>query len=194
MNTKRTLNKVNALYPSLTTILGTKVDGKINFITIAHVGIMNHGSPQYLSFGVHKSHFSNQGILDNQVFSVNIPGKDLVTETDYFGIVTGKTTDKSEIVEVFYGESDNAPMIKRCPVTMECRLSRSIDFDTHDLFIGEIIETYADESILTDNKIDIAKVDPLLFDMASLKYWSLGDPVASCWNKGKELKQALKHK
>ncbi len=191
MNAKTTLNKVNALYPSLTTILGTKVNGKNNFITIAHVGIMNHGTPQYLSFGLHKSHHSNKGILETQAFSVNIPGRDLVVETDYFGIVTGKTTDKSEILEVFYGESENAPMIRRCPVTMECRLDRTLDFDTHDVFIGEIVETYADPEVVTEGKIDIASVDPLLFDMASLKYWSLGEPVAGCWNKGKELKKQL---
>lgn len=133
---QKKLNQVNALYPSLTTILGTRVDEKINFITIAHVGIMNCGTPQYLSFGVNKNHYSNRGILENEVFSVNIPGQDLVTETDYFGIVSGKTSNKSEIIEVFYGESENAPMIRRCPVTMECSLSRIIDFNTHNVFIG----------------------------------------------------------
>ena len=34
---------VNALYPSLTTIVGAKVDGRPNFLAVAHVGIMNHG-------------------------------------------------------------------------------------------------------------------------------------------------------
>ncbi len=192
MEKKTTLDGANALYPSLTTILGCKVKGKINFITIAHVGIMNHGTPQYLSFGVHKSHFSNQGILENKVFSVNIPGADLVTETDYFGIVTGKTTDKGDILDVFYGESENAPMIQACPVTMECRLHQTLDFQTHDIFIGEIIETYADNSVVREGKIDISRVDPLLFDMASLQYWSLGRPIAGCWNKGKELKKKLR--
>lgn len=183
------LGKTNALYPSLTTILGCKINGKANFITIAHVGIMNHGTPQYLSFGVSKTHFSNQGIIENKTFSVNIPDKNLLVETDYVGIVTGKSTDKSKVFDVFYGESNNAPMIKNCPVTMECRLSRIIDFETHDVFIGEIIETYADESILTNGKIDIAKVNPLLFDMNSIQYWSLGEPAGKAWNAGKKMKK-----
>ncbi len=191
MGTKQKIGKVNALYPSLTTILGTKVDGKINYITIAHVGIMNHGTPQYLSFGVSKTHFSNQGILKNKMFSVNIPSSELVVETDYFGIVTGKNTDKSDVLETFYGESEHAPMIKKCPVTMECSLARTIDFETHDIFIGEILETYVDKDVISNDKIDIKKVDPLLFDMNSLKYWSLGEPIANCWNKGKDLKKEL---
>jgi flavin reductase (DIM6/NTAB) family NADH-FMN oxidoreductase RutF len=191
MENKQKLGKVNALYPSLTTILGTRVKEKINFITIAHVGIMNHGTPQYLSFGVSKIHYSNQGILENKVFSINIPSVDQMVETDYCGIVTGKNSDKSKVFDVFYGESRNAPMIKSCPVTMECTLARTIDFEAHDIFIGEIIETYANNDVVNNGKIDIAKVAPLLFDMSSIKYWSLGESVGNCWNIGKELKHKL---
>jgi flavin reductase (DIM6/NTAB) family NADH-FMN oxidoreductase RutF len=187
---KQQIGKTNALYPSLTTILGTTVKGRPNFITIAHVGIMNHGDPQYLSFGVSKTHFSNQGILENKVFSVNIPSRSLVTETDYFGIMTGKTTDKSSVLETSVMDGyEAAPLLKRCPVNMICKLARTIDFETHDIFIGEIVATYADEAVLANTKIDIAKVDPLLFDMSSLKYWALGEPVAGAWNAGKALKK-----
>ena len=63
------------------------------------------------------------------------------------------------------------------------------NYFTHDLFIGEIVETYADESVLTDGKVDLAKLKPLLFDMSSVKYWSVGNVVAGCWNVGKQLKK-----
>jgi hypothetical protein len=51
------------------------------------------------------------------------------------------------------------------------------------------VETYADETVLTEGRVDIAKLRPLLFDMASVKYWSLGPSVGSCWNAGKALKK-----
>ncbi len=188
---KKQISKTNALYPSLTTILGTTVNGTPNFITIAHVGIMNHGDPQYLSFGVSKTHHSNQGILENKVFSVNIPSTDLVVETDYFGLVTGKNSDKSGVLDIFYEEYEHAPMLTNCPVTMVCRLARTIDFDTHDVFVGEIVATYADEKVLNNEKIDIKRLDPLLFDMSSIKYWSLGNEVAGAWNAGKALKKTV---
>jgi flavin reductase (DIM6/NTAB) family NADH-FMN oxidoreductase RutF len=186
---KKQIGKNNALYPSLTTILGTTVNGRPNFITIAHVGIMNHGDPQYISFGVSKSHYSNQGLIENKVFSVNIPSTDMVVETDYFGLVTGKNTDKSQVLDIFYSEFEHAPMLSKCPVAMICRLARTIDFDTHDIFVGEILATYADEEVLNNGKIDIKCVDPLLFDMSSIKYWSLGQEVAGAWNAGKALKK-----
>lgn len=188
---KRNLGPVNALYPSLTTIVGAVVDGKPNFLTIAHVGIMNHGQPQYLSFGINKRHHTNQGIVEHREFSVCIPGEDLVVETDYVGLVSGKNMDKSKVFDLFQGELAFAPLIKGCPVCMECRLARVVDFETHDVFIGEIVATHAEESVLEDDgKIDIARVRPLLFDMASVKYWSLGAEVAPCWNVGKQLKAA----
>ena len=189
---KKQINKTNALYPSLTTILGTTVNNRPNFITIAHVGIMNHGDPQYISFGVSKTHFSNQGILENRVFSVNIPSTGFVVETDYFGIVTGKSTDKSKVADIYYEEFEHAPLITQCPVNMVCRLARTIDFETHDIFVGEIVATYADEDVLNNDKIDIKQLDPLLFDMSSIKYWSLGNEVAGAWNAGKALKRELK--
>lgn len=49
-------------------------------------------------------------------------------------------------------------------------------------------ETLLPESVLSDKKIDVSKLKPLLFDMSSKKYWSLGGEIAQCWNIGKELK------
>jgi len=187
---KRNIGPENALYPSLTTIVGAVVQGRPNFLAVAHVGIMNHGQPQYLSFGLNKKHHTNAGIHEHREFSVCIPGEDLVVETDYVGLVSGKKTDKSKVFELFAGELAFAPLIQGCPVCMECRLERVVDFPTHEVFIGEIVATHVDESALgQDGKVDIGKVRPLLFDMASLKYWSLGSPLASCWSVGKGLKR-----
>lgn len=186
---KKTLNAINALYPTPTVLVGAMVDDKPNYITIAHVGIVNHARPYLISLSSAKAHYTNEGIRKNREFSVNIPSEDLVVQTDYAGIVSGKNTDKSELFEIFHGQLENAPMIKQCQVNMECRLYDIYDTPTHDLIIGEIVETYAAESVLTEGKIDLAKLKPLLFDMSSIKYWSLGGIVADCWKVGKQLKK-----
>jgi flavin reductase (DIM6/NTAB) family NADH-FMN oxidoreductase RutF len=185
---KRTLDAINVLYPTPTVLVGAMVEGKPNFITIAHIGIVNHARPYLISLSSAKAHYTNAGIKENKAFSVNIPSEKLVVETDYAGIVSGKKTDKSELFEIVPGQVENAPMIKACPVNMECRLYDVYDTPTHDLIIGEIVETYADESVLTEGKIDLAKLKPLLFDMSSIKYWSVGEVVADCWKVGKQLK------
>lgn len=183
------IGAVNALYPMPTTLVGATVNARPNFLAVAHVGILNHGPPQYLSIGLGKVHYTNAGILENRAFSICLPSEDLLVQTDYCGIKTGKKTDKAALFDLFYGELETAPMIRQCPVNMELKLHQVLDFDTHDIFIGELVQTYADESVLSDGKIDIAKVRPLLFDMAGIQYWSLGSAVGKCWNAGKALKR-----
>jgi len=189
---KKKLGGVNVLYPTPTVLAGATVNEKPNFIAIAHIGIMNHATPEYISLSMAKRHYTNIGIKENKTYSVNIPSESLVAETDYCGIFSGRNTDKSGLFDVFYGELKTAPMIRNCPVNMECRLYDVVDLPTHEVFIGEIVQTYADESVLSNGSVDIARIRPLLFDMSSKKYWSLGRVIADCWNVGKKLKQAGK--
>jgi flavin reductase (DIM6/NTAB) family NADH-FMN oxidoreductase RutF len=186
---KKKLEPINLLYPTPTVLVGTVVNDTANFITIAHVGIVNHARPFLISLSMGKIHHTNAGIKENKAFSVNIPSESLVAETDYVGLVTGKKVDKSKLFELFYGKLKNAPLITSCPVNMACRLNDIYDTPTHDLFIGEIVETYADESVLDGNTVDIARVKPLLFDMSSKKYWSLGPALADCWRVGMTIKK-----
>ena len=183
------IGPVNALYPMPTTLVGATVRSKPNFLAVAHVGILNHGSPQYLSIGLHKSHYTNIGIHKNRTFSICLPSEDLMVETDFCGIVTGRNTDKAAVFDVFYGALQTAPMIRQCPVNMELKLHDVLDFTSHDIFIGELVQTHADAGVLTNGKVDIAKLRPLLFDMASVQYWRLGPALGPCWKVGKSLKK-----
>jgi flavin reductase (DIM6/NTAB) family NADH-FMN oxidoreductase RutF len=181
---KTELGVKNCLYPMLTTLVGVNVNGKPNYITIAHVGIMDWNS---VSLAMGKTHYTNTGIRENGSFSVNIPSIDLVRKTDYCGLVSGRKVDKSALFDNFYGVSGTAPMIRECPVNMECRLVRTVAFPSHDIFIGEIIATYADIGVLREGVIDLRKVDPILFAMHDRCYYRLGDRVGKAWEIGRGL-------
>lgn len=168
-------------------IVGATVKDKPNFITVAHVGILNASAPHLVSIGLGKVHYTNQGIKEARCFSINIPSEALLRKVDYVGIVSGKKIDKSKVFETYPGELTQAPLIKDCPVGMECKLVNTLDLPTHDVFIAEILATYADESVLDGGRIDIAKLKPLLFDMSSRKYWSLGAAVGDCWDVEKKM-------
>jgi flavin reductase (DIM6/NTAB) family NADH-FMN oxidoreductase RutF len=180
---KEKLGPTNALYPLVTAIVGATVEGRPDFATIAHVGIAHLRG---ITLGMGTTHLTNKGIIENGTFSVNLPSEDLVELTDHIGMVSGEKEDKSRLFELFYGRLETAPMIQECRVTMECELIEHVQLPTHDLFVGEVVGTYADVDVLTNGVIDIAKLKPLLFDMASKKYWALGEPVARCWSAGKE--------
>ncbi len=182
---KTELGPKNCLYPMPTTLVGALVNRKPNYITIAHVGIMDPGS---VSLGMNKAHYTNAGIKENGTFSVNIPTVSMVKKTDYCGLVSGKDVDKSVLFKTFYGKLKTAPMIEECPVNMECKLIKTVDFPTHDIFIGQVAATYCDGAILTDGAVDLSKVQPLLFAMNDRSYYKLGEKLARAWHIGKELK------
>jgi flavin reductase (DIM6/NTAB) family NADH-FMN oxidoreductase RutF len=186
---KKKLGAANLLYPMPTVLVGAVVDGRPNVITIAHVGIVNASAPHLITLGMGRAHHTNRGIREHGQFSVNLPGEGLVVETDYCGIVSGKRTDKAGLFDLTYGELDKAPLIAGCPVSMACRLERVVEFATHDLFVGEIVETYVDDAVLTEDALDLAKLRPLLFEMPNRRYWSIGLPVAKAWHAGKSLKR-----
>jgi flavin reductase (DIM6/NTAB) family NADH-FMN oxidoreductase RutF len=110
-------------------------------------------------------------------------------ETDYCGLVSGSKADKAALFENFYGKLKTAPMIKQCPVNMECTLVQIVDFPKYDLFIGEVVETYCEEQCLTDDTVDFSKVQPILFVMNDRSYWTLGKRLAAAWAVGKELQR-----
>lgn len=180
---KEKIGPRNCLYPLPTTLVGANVAGRANYITIAHVGIMTPGS---VSLGMNKGHYSNAGIIENGTFSVNIPSSSMVKITDYCGLVSGKKVDKGRLFDTFYGVLETAPMVRECPVNMECRLVETVDMDSHDIFIGEIVETWCDSEVVTEEKIDFARIDPLLFVMNDRSYWRLGDRFARAWSAGRD--------
>jgi flavin reductase (DIM6/NTAB) family NADH-FMN oxidoreductase RutF len=168
----------------LTVLVGALVDDKPNYITIAHVGIM---TPQSVSLGVHKSHYTNRGIIKHECFSVNVPSEDMVKVTDYCGLVSGKKTDKSGLFNHFFGDLGKAPMIEECPLNMECKLIEYVDMNTHDIFIGEVMGAYCKDDYLTDGKVDLSKIRPILFAMNDKSYWKLGERLGKAWGEGKPM-------
>jgi flavin reductase (DIM6/NTAB) family NADH-FMN oxidoreductase RutF len=174
----------NCLYPMPTVIVGAQVNGKPNYITIAHVGIMELES---VSLGMNKRHYTNAGIKAAKTFSINIPSTTMIKETDHCGVVSGKNEPKADMFKTFYGTLKTAPMIEQCSINMECELVKTVDFPNHDVFIGKIVNTYCDEAVLTDGEVDIEKVQPILFVMNNQSYYGMGEKLAKAWNIGKEL-------
>jgi len=169
-------------------IVGSIVDNNPNFMAVAWIARVNFSPPMIgIALGTH--HYSVKGINENKAFSVNIPTIDLINETDYCGIVSGKDINKSELFELFYGDTGKAPMIKRCAINMECRLEKTVDLPSNTFFIGQIINAYSEEQYLTDAKPDIIKIAPFALTMPDNHYWSLGEKMADAWSIGGRIKE-----
>ncbi len=174
------------VYPMPMTLIGAEVDGKPNFLAAAWV-TRCHPNPPMILAALGKMHHTNRGIRQHREFSVCVPSIDLLQQVDYAGLVSGARTDKSGLFESFSGELKHAPMAKACPVAMECRLVQTVELAVEELFIGEIVSAYADETCLTDGKPDIKKLNPFMLTMPDNRYWAVGEELARAWSAGKGL-------
>lgn len=180
----------NFFIPMPVVLVGTQVKGKVNFMAVGWCARVN-GNPPMIACGIAQQHYTTEGVAGTKTFSVNIPSSDLLEKTDYCGIVSGAKTDKSEIFDVFYGSLKTAPMIRECPVTLECRLVQTVPLPTHNLYIGEIAGAYADGRVLHGGKPDFLEIDPLFLTMPDNRYWTLGTYAGDAWSAGKNLKDRM---
>jgi flavin reductase (DIM6/NTAB) family NADH-FMN oxidoreductase RutF len=65
------------------------------------------------------------------------------------------------------------PLIKECPINLECQTRTVLELGSHDMFVAEIVATHIDEGILDeDGRIDIQKLDPLVYCTKAREYWA----------------------
>ena len=130
-------------------------------------------------------HKTTENLELTGAFTVSFADVRTVAESDYFGLVSGnKVPDKVAKVGFTVTPSPNvdAPIINEYPLTLECKVVSWAD----GILVGEVVNQSASESILTDGKIDLAKLQPIVFDAAGMCYRSIGDIVGGAWNAGKK--------
>ncbi|MDF1538094.1 MAG: flavin reductase family protein [Candidatus Thorarchaeota archaeon] len=177
-----------APFPKPGCIIGAMVDGRPNFMNIVWVNRMNI-SPNILAASVNVKHYTLKGIKQNQSFSLNFPSIDLVEKTDYVGLVSGRDVDKSKLFEVFYGDDENTPMIRECPINIECKVHDMVELPDHVVVFGEVLNVYSEEQYMTDGALDPKKFNPIVFTRPGPigTYWKLGDSIGRAWSIGKNL-------
>jgi flavin reductase (DIM6/NTAB) family NADH-FMN oxidoreductase RutF len=174
-------------YPMPVVLVGAVVNRRPNFLAVGWVSQVNHDPPM-IAVALGKDHHTNPGIRASKAFSVNIPGVDLVAKTDYCGIISGKTADKSKLFTVFTGKVTGAPMIEECRLCVECRLVKIVKLVDSEVFIGKIAGVYAHRKCLRGGKPDVAKLDPLTLTMPGNDYRRIGASVGKAWSAGKKVK------
>ncbi len=176
-------------------LVGANVEGKPNYMAVAYVNGVN-AKPVIVYVSLNKKHHTPKGIIENGTFSINVPSADYVIETDYCGLVSGRSVDKSNIFSTFYGELETAPMIAEFPITCECRYTgQKVEFDMDIVYFGEVIQVYVNEEILGENrKIDILKANPVYYSGIENRYRALGEDLGPGWRIGKQYKPKITQK
>ena len=188
---KLSLGARTLLYTHPVVVIGTyDRNGKPNAMTAAWVGICC-SSPPCVAVSLQKPRYTYGNIMETKAFTVNIPSEDHVMEADFFGMVSGKATDKfaaSGLTPV-KGTTVNAPFVDEFPVVLECTLLHAFEIGVHTQFVGEILDVRVDEAVLgPDGKPDMARVRPFVYDSAKQEYYAIGRSIGKAFSVGKDLK------
>ena len=188
--------KVPLVYPIPIILAGALVDDHPNFETLGDVGIMGLNPPLvYISSS--QDHYTNQGILEQGTFSINFPTTQLLIKTDYCGVASGKDVDKSKLFNLFYGTLKTAPMIRECPVNLECKVIKEFSIQHRQIFVGSIVESYVskdfvDKSEETQNIVDMKKLDPIIYALDN-HYYKVGKIIGTGYKESEKFSQDVKN-
>jgi flavin reductase (DIM6/NTAB) family NADH-FMN oxidoreductase RutF len=184
---KVSLGKNSMMFPMPLGLVGINVtDNRPNFTTVGSIATASLDPPM-VSFSLNKVRFSNKFIIEKRVFSLNFPSANLADKVDYCGLVSGEKTDKSQLFQVFYGSLPEAPMIKECPLCMECKLVAVIDLPKNEIFIGQIVDSFIEQKYLTNGKPDTAKLGLCTLNFADSSYRAPGAVVGKAFCDGVKL-------
>lgn len=120
-----------------------------NIITVAWTGIINSDPPiTYVS--VRKERYSHDIIKNTGEYVINLTTEDLAFATDFCGVRSGRDVDKFKEQHLTPVDSRrvSCPSINEAPVNLECKVLEVKEFQTHDMFIAEIVNVRVDASLM----------------------------------------------
>ncbi|MGB7061040.1 MAG: flavin reductase family protein [Candidatus Zixiibacteriota bacterium] len=181
---KKQLEPQTILFPLPAVMVSCQKRGeteKPNIITLSWVGVLC-SEPPMLGIGVRKNRFSYDLICRSKAFVVNVPKGDLLNATDFCGTHSGKDVDKfaeAKLTPVACAKT-GAPLIKECPVNLECELKEMVELGSHTLFIGQIVATHIDSEYLDEKgRPDVEKMKLFCYCPGAHQYRAIGDVLAT---------------
>ena len=162
---KSSLKPQTALAPVPVVMVSCGTMENANITTIAWTGIIN-SEPPLVYVSIRKTRKSYEIIKEMGEFVINLPDESLVWETDFCGTKSGKTVDKFKETKLEKEKAKLvvAPLIKNCPINLECKLKEIKPLGSHDMFIGEVINVNVDEKYKKENgNIDYGNISLLTY-------------------------------
>ena len=171
------------MFPQPVLIIGTYDEKGVPNAMNAAWGITTDFKEITISLSEHKT---TDNFKIRKAFTVSMATEDQVVACDYVGIESGrKVPDKFERAGFHATKSEfvDAPLIDELPMALECTVKSFND----GILIGEIVNVSADDSVITNGKIDPKKLKPITFDPCNNTYIGLGEKVGNAFQDGRKL-------
>lgn len=171
------------MFPQPVLIIGTYDENGVPNAMNAAWGITTDFKEITISLSEHKT---TDNFKIRKAFTVSMATEDQVIACDYVGIESGrKVPDKFARAGFHATKSEfvDAPLIDELPMALECKVKSFED----GILIGEIVNVSADDSVITNGKIDPKKLRPITFDPCNNTYIGLGEKVGNAFQDGRKL-------
>ncbi len=191
---KKMIGTGPVLSPLPLLVIGTyDEEERADMMTAAWGGVCC-SAPPCVAFSVRESRYTYENLLQTEAFTINIPSASFVDEADYFGIVSGRNTDKPKVcgLTVNTAPDVHAPMIEEFPLVLECRMIKTVPLGSHLQVIGEIVGILADEDVLDENGDPVPeRMDPVLYDPQGKNYYRIGEKIGQAFASGKKFQTTV---
>ena len=167
------------LNPVPVVFVTSKYEEKENVFTVAWCGTCCTNPPM-LYISVRPERYSYNLIKETKEFVVNLTNEDLVFQTDYCGVKSGKDVNKIEACNISLVESKHvsAPSIALSPVNIECKVNQILELGSHHMIIADILGVAIDNKYMDEKgKFDLNKAKLITYSHG--QYLSLGSVLGS---------------
>ena len=172
------------MFPMPVLIIGTYDENGVPNAMNAAWGITTDFQELTISLSEHKT---TENLMKTGAFTVSMATENTVIACDYVGVESANNNPDKFAKAGFHAVKStrvNAPLIQELPMALECKVKSFED----DILVGEIVNVCADESVITDGKIDPKKLKPIAYDPCNNTYVTLGDVVGKAFSDGLKLK------
>jgi len=161
------------LHPKLTVLItSASKDGKVNVATFAWC-MPTSFSPPLLAVSIAPERYTYKLIKETGEFGVNIPSWKLLRETFACGRESGEEVNKIAKygLKLMKPKKIKVPLLANCVANMECVVKAELKTGDHVLFVGEIVEAYAEKELF-DKCWDLSKVK-LIYHVGGNRFTTL---------------------
>ena len=108
--------------------------------------------------------------------AVNLTTEELARATDYCGVRSGRDTDKWADMGLTKEKASkvSVPLIRECPVNLECRVVRVDELGSHHMFLAQVVAVDVDEAYMDEkDTFHLSAARPMAYSHG--RYYGLGE-------------------
>lgn len=118
-------------------------DGKPNVMTASFLMPVSF-EPKYVAFSIAPERYSFKNLEEVGEFTLNVCDENMVEEAKICGSFSGKDADKFKLanLEIESSKVVKPPVIKKSPISFECKVEFAKKFGDHFLVVGKVVNEH----------------------------------------------------